>query len=91
MTCEYDNLEAKAAFSDLIDTIKLVSIEMDYLEDEFVEEPMCTKKHLEIVERLHNLEEIYDRLCDLSEKVNVADNDPVTDDECDDDNCNCHQ
>jgi len=91
MTCEYDNLEAKAAFSDLIDTIKLVAIEMDYLEDEYVEEPKCTNKHLELVARLNNLEEVYDRLCDLSEKVNVPDNDPVTDDECDDDNCNCHQ
>ena len=35
MTCEYDNLEAKAAFSDLIDTIKLWSIEMDYVETEY--------------------------------------------------------
>lgn len=91
MTCEYDNLEAKAAFSDLIDTIKLLSIEMDYLEDEYDEEPKCTNKHLELVQRLNNLEEIYDRLCDLSERVNVPDNEPVKNDECNDDDCDCHQ
>ena len=56
MTCEYDNLEAKAAFSDLIDTIKLLSIEMDYLADEYDEEPKCTNKPLELVQRLNNLE-----------------------------------
>ena len=43
MTCEYDNLEAKAAFSDLIDIIKLWSIEMDYVQTEYDEEPSCTE------------------------------------------------
>ena len=91
MTCEYDNLEAKAAFSDLIDTIKLWSIEMDYVQTEYDEEFLCTEHKKRLLSRLHNLDEVYDRLCDLSERVNVPDNEPVKDDKCDDDNCNCHQ
>jgi hypothetical protein len=91
MTCEYDNLEAKAAFSDLIDTIKLMSIEMDFVQTEYDEEPSCTENKKTLILRLRNLDEVYDRLLDLSERVNVPENEPVKDDECNDDDCSCHQ
>ena len=91
MSCESENWQAKAAFSDLIDTIKLWSVEMDYVQTEYDEEPSCTEHKKRLLSRLHNLDEVYDRLCDLSEMVNVPENEPVKDDECDDDDCDCHQ
>jgi len=91
MSCESENWQAKATFSDLIDTIKLWAIEMDYVETDYEAEPWCTRKKVELLKRLNVCEEVYDRLCDLSEMVNVPENEPVKDDECDDDNCNCHQ
>jgi hypothetical protein len=91
MTCEYDNLEAKAAYSDLLDTIKLLATEMDVVTTEHDRACDGTDKKRRLKYRLENLDEIYDRLCDLSERVNVQENEPVRDDECNDDDCSCHQ
>ena len=91
MSCESENWQAKAAFSDLIDTIKLWATEMDYVETDYEAEPSCTRKKVELLKRLNVCEEVYDRLCDLSEMVNVPENEPVKDNECKDDDCDCHQ
>lgn len=100
MSCDSENWQAKSAYSDIIDTIKLISIEMDFLEIELDETELLlpktkTKEHKAIIrelkERINRMNEVYDRLCDLSEMVNVPENEPVKDDECDDDDCNCHQ
>lgn len=100
MSCDSENWQAKSAYSDIIDTIKLISIEMDCLEIELDETELLLPKNKnkeqraiirELKERIDRMNEVYDRLCDLSEMVNVPENEPVEDDECNDDDCDCHQ
>ena len=93
MTCESENWQAKSAYSDLMDIIKLVSIEMDYVTVEHDRSCSGTDKRKSLNFRQELLEETYDRLQDLADMVNVPENNPVEDDtdECEDDDCDCHQ
>jgi hypothetical protein len=96
MPCEIENWQARAAFSDIIDTLKLHSQIMDYLEMELVNAKVGTKKEKNLEDMRTISEEVYDRLHDLADMVNVKENEPIQEDkrddpECDDDNCDCHQ
>ena len=46
---------------------------------------------LQLRERTTSLEEIYFRLGDIIDVVNVEENKTDSEKECDDDDCNCHQ
>jgi len=92
MTCEIENWQAKAAFSDIISIIKLHSQQMDYFEMSLVNVKVGTKKEKELEDMRTISEEVYDRLHDLADMVNVKENESSKeDDTCDDDNCDCHQ
>ena len=79
------NYEAKAAFNDL-DTIKdMIGKEMDAHEYDAEKDPKYFDNKSNVA-RWQNLEEAYDRICDLMEAVNVAENDTCCRDD-DDDEC----
>ena len=83
------NYEAKAAYNDL-ETIKdMIGKEMDYIDDEANINPEHFDVELNKV-RWRNIEEVYDRVCDLMEAINVSQND-ICCSEDDDDECeaNC--
>jgi hypothetical protein len=86
MSCDSNNWQAQSAFSDLNTIVKLVSIEMDNIEEAIVMEEKGTREHKALSVRRVRLEEIYDRVSDLAETVNVPENNH---EECDDDDCNC--
>ena len=86
MSCDSNNWQAQSAFSDLNTIVKLVAIEMDNIEEAIVIEEKGTSAHKALSVRRVRLEEIYDRVSDLAEVVNVPENDH---EECDDDDCNC--
>ena len=86
MSCDSNNWQAQSAFSDLNTIVKLVAIEMDNIEEAIVMEEKGTSVHKALSVRRVRLEEIYDRVSDLAEVVNVPENDH---EECDDDDCNC--
>lgn len=82
MTCESENWQAHSAFSDLTAITKLLAVEMDYVESAY--DAACdgtdTKRTLKY--RLENLEEIYDRVNDLADMVNVEENKTDDSDPC---------
>ena len=86
MSCNSENWQANSAFSDLTDIVKLVSVEMDNIEDSIGMQEKGTREYRELIVRKQRLDEIYDRVSDLAEMVNVPENDHQ---ECDDDDCNC--
>ena len=86
MSCDSNNWQAQSAFSDLNTIVKLVAIEMDNIEEAIVIEEKGTSVHKALSVRRVRLEEIYDRVSDLAEVVNVPENDH---EECNDDDCNC--
>ena len=86
MSCDSNNWQAQSAFSDLNTIVKLVAIEMDNIEEAIVIEEKGTSVHKALSVRRVRLEEIYDRVSDLAEVVNVPENNH---EECDDDDCNC--
>ena len=86
MSCDSNNWQAQSAFSDLNTIVKLVAIEMDNIEEAIALEEKGTSLHKALSVRRVRLEEIYDRVSDLAEVVNVPENDHK---ECDDDDCNC--
>ena len=86
MSCDSNNWQAQSAFSDLNTIVKLVAIEMDNIEEAIVMEEKGTSVHKALSVRRVRLEEIYDRVSDLAEVVNVPENNH---EECDDDDCNC--
>tara|TARA_B110001454_G_C12645775_1_gene403226 strand:+ start:352 stop:618 length:267 start_codon:yes stop_codon:yes gene_type:complete len=77
------NYEAKAAYNDL-DTIKyMIGKEMDAHDIEANKNP----NHFDSPSnrsRWKNLEEVYDRTCDLMDVINVAENDTCCSSEDDD-------
>jgi len=78
------NYEAKAAFNDL-DTIKdMIGKEMDSHEKDSDNDPAYFENKSNVA-RWQNLEEAYDRICDLMDAVNVAENDTCC--SGDDDGC----
>tara|TARA_R110000851_G_scaffold308375_1_gene467257 strand:- start:196 stop:462 length:267 start_codon:yes stop_codon:yes gene_type:complete len=84
---ETENYQAKAAFNDL-DTIKnMIGIEMDYVDAEANADTSYFDDK-EKVKRWKNLEETYDRICDLMDVVNVEENDSCCSDDSDEcENC----
>ena len=86
MSCDSNNWQAQSAFSDLNTIVKLVAIEMDNIEEAIVIEEKGTSVHKALSVRRVRLEEIYDRVSDLAEVVNVPENNH---EECNDDDCNC--
>jgi len=90
MTCDEPNCQAIAVYSDLNCILELVSKEMDCVEDEYHKTQDNTHAKINLKERAISLDEIYDRISDLIEVVNVPENEPIKDKECDDD-CDCHQ
>lgn len=94
MTCEESNCQITAVYSDLQAIQALVAKEMDYVSDEYQSTDDNTRKKWVLKHRAIRLDEVYDRLSDLLDAVNVPENIPENDlnrdDECDDDDCNCH-
>ena len=92
MTCKDDNCSTiSAVYSDLNCIIELVSKEMDYVAEDYRKTEDNTYAKMDLKKRAISLDEVYDRLKDLVETVNVPENEPNKDNECDDDDCNCHQ
>ena len=90
MSCDSENWQAKSAYSDLKDCIELLSYEMDCVQDEYQETADNTKAKHFLKTRIIRQEELFDRLHDLMEMVNVPENEDRND-ECDDADCDCHQ
>ena len=92
MSCDSENWQAKSAYSDLEKCIELLSYEMDCVQDEYNRTDDNTKAKHALKHRIIGQEELYDRLHDLKEMVNVSENKPEDQDteECDDDDCDCH-
>tara|TARA_B110000467_G_C18297522_1_gene469025 strand:+ start:1250 stop:1522 length:273 start_codon:yes stop_codon:yes gene_type:complete len=90
MTCEEPNCQATAIYSDLKAILALVSKEMDCVSEEYDDTENHTKRKMHLKERAIRLDETYDRISDIIEIVNVPENETKENDECDDEDCNCH-
>lgn len=94
MTCEESNCQVTAVYSDLLAIQELVSKEMDYVLDDYQSTKNNTREKWILKHRTIRLNEVYDRLSDLLDVVNVPENIPDNglnkDEECDDDDCDCH-
>jgi|TARA_B110001454_G_scaffold149401_1_gene138785 hypothetical protein len=90
MTCDKPDCQAVAVYSDLNCILDLVSKEMDWVAEDYHKTKDNTHAKMNLKERAISLDELYDRVSDLIEVVNVPENEPIKDDKCDDD-CNCHQ
>ena len=97
MTCDEDMCSsARAIYNDLEAIQELVVDELDCITQtrkEMLRNERERKKGdiLQLRERTTSLEEIYFRLGDILDVVNVEENKTDSEKECDDDDCNCHQ
>ncbi len=90
MTCNEPNCQAVAVYSDLNCILELVANEMDCVAEDYDRTKDNTYAKMDLKKRAISLDELYDRISDLIEVVNVPENEPIKDKKCDDDDCDCH-
>ena len=90
MSCDNTNCQATAVYSDLKAILELVSNEMDYVSEDYQKTEDNTPRKMSLKQRAIRLDEMYDRVSDLIEVVNVPENERKENEECDDEDCDCH-
>jgi len=78
MTCNEPNCQAVAVYSDLNCILELVANEMDCVAEDYDKTKDNTYAKMDLKKRAISLDELYDRISDLIEVVNVPENEPMT-------------